>query len=106
MKSGVADSAGDAACPFGQAAENALTAYRGQNCETLYTAASLADKLNYLKNCSGPGKQVVNTCQGYANALCSSVNACSGNECSSKTDACVLTDLKGIEDFIHSDAKY
>ena len=56
--------------------------------------------MKYMSKCSGRENQVVNTCKNYANSLCQNSKACSGGECTGDTDACVITDLQGIEEFI------
>lgn len=84
-----------------QSAQNALDSYRGAACETLYPSPLLTDKLKYLSQCSGRESQVINTCKNYGHALCNSARQCSATECTGETDACVITDLKGIEEFIH-----
>ncbi|MCM2303989.1 MAG: hypothetical protein NDJ72_04755 [Elusimicrobia bacterium] len=83
-----------------QATKNAVDSYRSYGCEALYPSQVLSDKLKYLSGCSGRENQVINTCKHYANAVCQNARACSGGECTGNTDECVITDLKGIEEFI------
>lgn len=84
-----------------QSARNAVDAYRGADCENLYKRqGSLTGQMKYMSQCSGRENQVVNTCKNYANSLCQNSKACSGGECTGDTDACVITDLQGIEEFI------
>jgi len=84
-----------------ESAQNAVNEYRGQKCEALYPLTDITSKLKYLSQCSGRENQVINTCKNYANAVCQASRACTGGECTGNTEACVITDLKGIEEFIH-----
>jgi hypothetical protein len=83
-----------------EATQNAVNDYRTNSCEAMYSDVTLSGKLKYMSKCSGRESQVVNNCKNYANAVCQSAKLCSDEECSGNTDACVITDLKGIEDFI------
>lgn len=84
-----------------EATQNSINDYRSNSCEAMYSDVTLSGKLKYMSKCSGRENQVVNNCKNYANSLCMSAKICSGAECSGSTDACVITDLKGIEDFIN-----
>ncbi|MEQ1918824.1 MAG: hypothetical protein ABL955_06455, partial [Elusimicrobiota bacterium] len=83
-----------------EATQNAINDYRGNNCETLYGSTLLTDKLKYTGKCSGRENQVVNNCENYAQSLCTTMQTCFGDKCTGSSDKCVITDLKGIEDFI------
>jgi len=82
------------------ATQNAIDGYRGASCEALRSAPTLADKVRYATQCSGREGQVVNNCKSFAGAVCEETKACAQGECSGNSDACVITDLKGIEEFI------
>ncbi|MDD5302789.1 MAG: hypothetical protein PHS14_06725 [Elusimicrobia bacterium] len=84
-----------------QSAQNAVDEYRGNSCEAMRGDVTLTGKIKYLNTCSGRESQVIKTCQNYAQSLCSSAHTCGSTECSGETDQCVITDLKGIEEFIH-----
>lgn len=96
---GCADSKRDADSAR-QSARNALDEYRGNGCESLYSSPLFTGKLKYLSTCSGRESSVVNTCKNYARSSCASARACSSTECTGDTDGCVITDLRGIEEFI------
>lgn len=83
-----------------EATQNAIGEYRARSCEALYTDTTLTGKLKYLNQCSGPEGRVISNCKNYGAAVCQAQRACSGGECTGATDQCVITDLKGIEDFI------
>jgi hypothetical protein len=89
-----------------QAARNALDQYKGAGCEALYTATAALDKLKYISTCSGRESQAVNSCKNYASTLCSSAQACEGAQCSGNTDACDISDVPSMEQFINAATKY
>ena len=83
-----------------EATQNSINDYRGNNCETLYSSQLIVDKLKYTGKCTGRESQVVNNCKNYAQALCTTSQTCFGDKCTGNSDKCVISDLKGIEDFI------
>lgn len=84
-----------------EATQNSINGYRGASCEALYAAPTITDKLKYATKCSGRESQVISNCKGYANAVCQTSKACTGDDCTGNAPECVISDLKGIEDFIH-----
>ena len=89
-----------------QSARNALDSYKGAGCEPLYTSTSIIDKATYTANCLGRENQTVNSCKNYASTLCSTAQACENAQCSGSTNACDISDVPTIEEFINAPTKY